>query len=103
MARLGIPLVVASAMRGNVSMVSEAVADGCSVDALGNYGETALHWAVMRGDEAMVDGLMALGADPSVRDVTGMTPADLAPGFGHLPLARKIRGWTRCAKSSTSR
>lgn len=41
-------------------------------------GRTPLHWAAARGNRKCVKALLAAGADASVRDSTGKTPAELA-------------------------
>jgi hypothetical protein len=53
---------------------------------------TALHEAAWRGDRAMVDLLLALGADPTVPDTEfGATPAGWADHNGHPDLAAHLR------------
>ena len=48
------------------------------VDSKDKYGRTALHEACTHGDTKTVRALLRRGADPSVRDCNGQTPADRA-------------------------
>lgn len=59
-------------------------------------GTTALHFAAARGQRAMVELLLAHGADPRRRgrkfSAEGQTPIDLAAARGHDDVARLLRG-----------
>ena len=56
---------------------------------------TALHEAAWHGDDEMVDTLLELGADPTVRDlVFGGTPAAWAHHGGHPELAARLDALT---------
>ena len=44
--------------------------------------QTPLHIAARRGDYRLVRELLAAGADPTVRNTLGMTPAEVARAFG---------------------
>jgi uncharacterized protein len=51
------------------------------VNAIGAYGRTPLHYAVHEGETIsvpIVSVLLANGANPSIRDDNGFTPADWA-------------------------
>jgi ankyrin repeat protein len=75
-ARLRRPaLIVTAAEGGNASAVQLVVEMGFDIDALGRADipveqpwQTALHTAVSNGDLAMTRLLLALGADPEIRD-----------------------------------
>ena len=65
---------------GNVAAVTALLRAGVPVDARGDGGITALHYACWRGDVAMIRVLMESGAPTDVRDeMYGATPA----GFLH--------------------
>ncbi len=84
-------LVVQAAATGRLEAVRLAVQQGFDVNALGRSDapveqpwQTALHTAVERNDQAMVDLLLELGADPSIEDARfHATPAGWAEHFGY--------------------
>ncbi len=47
------------------------------LDQADRWGNTALHWAAMVGEHALLDELVAHGADPAARNAVGATAADL--------------------------
>ena len=47
-------------------------------------GRTALHYAVRRGDLQLVEILLSMGADPSVKDNAGMSAQDICMSFPEL-------------------
>lgn len=53
---------------------------GLSVDDRDAYGRTPLHVAAASDHSAVAYLLIMCGADPTVRDVQGLTPADVAAG-----------------------
>ena len=54
-------------------------------------GFTPLMAAALHGDEAIVDALLAAGADVSARSVEGKDAATLAEQAGHTELAERLR------------
>ena len=59
--------------------VTVLLARGARINDSANDGQTALHYAVLRRDLAMVRTLIAAGANPDLTDnVSGKTPRDLA-------------------------
>ena len=54
-------------------------------------GHTMLHYAAGLGYTRLVAGLLARGADPSLRDKNGMTPMHLASLNGHIQIVRKLK------------
>ncbi len=84
-------LVVQAAASGRAKAVMTAVSAGFDVNALGRSDspcempwQTALHVAVERNDQAMIDLLRKLGADPSITDARfNATPTGWAEHFGH--------------------
>lgn len=91
-------LVAWAASLGNADAVRRAVERGWDVDRLARTDvpsdqewETALHAAAGRGDTAMVELLLELGADPTVTDTRfRSTPAQWAAHSGHDELARLL-------------
>ena len=55
------------------------------------HRRTPLHWAAASGRTSITEQLLARGADPSLTDKRGKTPADLARGAGHSELAERLR------------
>lgn len=63
--------LVYAAINGQLAAAEWLLAHGAQIDALPSGFDvrlTPLHWAVMRQQPAMVQRLLALGADPGVRD-----------------------------------
>jgi ankyrin repeat protein len=87
-------LVVWAASLGRTAAVERLVAAGFDVNALGRADtpveqpwQTALHTAAGDGDLALAERLIALGADPSLRDRHHRATAlGWAAHFGHRPL-----------------
>ena len=48
------------------------------VNCRDRIGSTPLHWASFAGAEVTLVYLLALGADPNLQDVKGLTPLHLA-------------------------
>ncbi|ODT89645.1 ankyrin repeat domain-containing protein [Phenylobacterium sp. SCN 70-31] len=68
-----------AAARDDVGTEALALVRGqVDIDARDENGATALAWAVMRANHALVSALLAAGADPNVADVRGVTPLALA-------------------------
>ena len=54
------------------------IANGAELNAPQKGGQTPLHHAVARGSAAIVETLIQAGADPMLKDQTGLTPMDLS-------------------------
>jgi ankyrin repeat protein len=64
-----------------LNIVGLLSAHDADFNARGNRGRTALHYAVQDGraiSVPLVGSLLSFGADPSLRDDDGLTPADWA-------------------------
>lgn len=60
---------------------------GATVDAIGGeLNATPLHWATRQGHLGSVVLLMAVGADPNIRDAEGCACIHIASQFGHTAL-----------------
>ncbi len=75
--------------RGNDAIVAMF---GISPDVSDYLGETALHYAAAAGLEKAVQSLLALGADASLLNAAGETPADVATRRGNSAVAQVLGG-----------
>jgi len=68
------------AMRDDIAAMSAFLQteEGLDIDARDEYGYTALHLAVDRGNVATLELLLEHGADKTLKDTDGYTAADLA-------------------------
>lgn len=69
------PLAIAAA-NGKAKSLLALLRHGASVDAQGFMGQTPLHLACLHGAVAVVDLLLKWGADETIADDEGNTPAD---------------------------
>jgi ankyrin repeat protein len=86
---------VFAASWGQIASVADLLARGAQVNLIPagfDYAGTALHYAALRGRRELVDHLLAVGADPTVRDTKiGKLPEDWAAHGGHAELAEHLR------------
>lgn len=81
-----------SAVAGRHADVAALLVErGAPVGDAQHGGFTPLHAAAQHGDDAVVDLLLAAGADRAPAADDGRTPADLAEAAGHLDLAARLR------------
>ena len=87
-------LLARAAEHGRADAVALLLARGADVNAMPGRA-TALHEAAFRGDRALVDLLLAAGADPSLRDREfHADAAGWAAHAGHHALAALFKGQT---------
>jgi ankyrin repeat protein len=60
------------------------------VNQVGNFGNTPLHVAAVRGDLEELEALLAAGANPGARGELGNTPLHEAVGQGHRAIAERL-------------
>lgn len=83
--------LIIAAEGNNLRYVEEALASGAKVNhQTGREKMTALHLAAGNGNGEMVDYLIAQGADVSILDRQGRTPAVVAIEFGFYELADRL-------------
>ena len=70
-------------------LIERLTADRSLISTSGGKG-TLLHVAAATGQEASAKILIAFGADRSVRDSDGRTPAEVAAAAGHAALAKLL-------------
>ena len=76
-AKYSTPLINA-ANGGYIEYARMLLERGAAIDARGQLGRTALHWAIMEGHHEAVRLLLEHGADVNVRDESGYTPYRMA-------------------------
>ncbi|KAA0195612.1 Palmitoyltransferase [Fasciolopsis buskii] len=70
-----------------MSIVRYLLSKGASVDRLGGHlAATPLHWAIRQSHLSMVHLLMRHGADPAIRDNTGLPCIHVAVQIGSVPI-----------------
>jgi ankyrin repeat protein len=77
-------------MRRNLPELAQALAEGEAVDALDKGGRTALFYAVMEGDSAIVEELIRHGANPNAQDKNLETPLHFAAREYQLAAAKRL-------------
>ena len=70
--------MAAAAAGQHIATVRVLAQAGCKVSSRDRNGTTALHVAAKAGQSAVASALLELGADPTVANDDGDTPADLA-------------------------
>jgi ankyrin repeat protein len=69
-------------LSADLDAIKELIAQDVDLNELDVLGHSALHWAVFRGDYAIVKLLLEAGANPSVFSTDGVTPKWRAQDFG---------------------
>lgn len=89
------PLDRASAM-GNIELAKVLVGFGSDVNAGDMYNLTALHYAVNGEHKDMVEYLLSVGADPSIRSTLGnQNVLELAETRGNDEIIELLLGWMK--------
>jgi ankyrin len=78
LAAAGDPRLIDAVKDRNMDAVRALLKGKADVNARQGDGATALHWAVHRHDDSLVDLLLRAGAKPDLADDTGATPLYLA-------------------------
>ncbi len=84
-----------AALGGNVAVAGILLDHGAVIDAAGMDGIQPLHLAVIKGDDKMVEFLLAQGAYLLARDAEGRTVKDYARALHHDHLSRSLEEETR--------
>ena len=88
-----VPLAGA-AFKGYGDVIAAMLDGGAAVDGCGPDGRTALMMAAMFDRTALLDLLLARGADPAARDAAGLTAAELAKRMGAAEAEAKLASST---------
>ena len=81
--------LIAAAKAGHLSVVTARIRDG-KLHAVDCHGNTALHWASSLGNMAVVEALLAAGANASVRNNWGSTPVHMAVRNGKSTILQRL-------------
>jgi len=73
------------------------------LDSQNEDGETPLHLAAALGEEAAVETLLKSGASTSIKDATGLTPAEHALDNSHYKIAHMLSKGRKGSKGSNPR
>ncbi len=84
-----------SAAAGRVPVALLLVERGADVNVKQRHGWTPLHSAARNGSDALVDALLAAGADPAATNDDGVTAADLAREAGHDAIVERLQATAR--------
>lgn len=82
------PLMLA-AYYGHIEMTTYLVKNGAVIDGKSKYG-TPIMAATVKNNEAIVDLLLANGADPNIQDTNGKTALLYCSTFGLNTIAEKL-------------
>ena len=86
------PPLSLAAWRGFRGIAEELIRRGAKVNALNSFtGNTALHYAAMKGNRELAVLLLARGADPSIKNRGGRTAFDEAEKAGNAEVAKILR------------
>ncbi len=76
---------------GGPDEIELLVTSGARVNAMGDMGFTALHYAATNGRLAMAKRLLDLGADPGIRNEWGQTAVVLAVMGNHTDIVKLLK------------
>lgn len=82
--------LTAAARAGNLDALRTLITSGADVDVRQADGTSALHWAVLGGQHAMMNELLQRGADANAADRYGTTPLSLAALNGDAVAAEAL-------------
>jgi ankyrin repeat protein len=71
----------ATVLRSDLEGVLEAIKRGRDLNQQDDHGNSALHWAVLRGDYDILKVLLEVGSNPNVISSDGYTPRWSAVDF----------------------
>lgn len=72
-------------------LIASLLTWGAEVNALNKVGWSPLHLASITGAPNAVQGLLAYGADPTLKDRRGLTALDIGAAAEHQDVCRQLR------------
>lgn len=88
---------------GDENAVTRALAEGADVNASNDGGQTPLILAIISGQLHLLRRLQEAGANPLIRDNTGLNAIEWAQRKGRMDLAQLLAGTTPSTKDSVER
>ena len=86
-----VDVIYVAAANGDIALVEQMLSANPSLlNAPDASGATPLHWAVDRGQAAVVECLLAHKADVNARKKNGVTALQIAAGAGYTGIARQL-------------
>lgn len=85
----GNSLLMLAAYAGHANLVRGLIERGADVDKLNDRGQSPLAGVVFKKEDAIVDLLLAAGANPAAGQPDAIATAEM---FGRADLAEKMRG-----------
>src|SRR3984957_3320375 len=82
--------LISAAMDDDPNAVRALIQQKTDVNARAADATTALHWAVRANDLAMVESLLAAGADAKAQDRYGLTPVSLAWSNANARILKRL-------------
>ena len=77
-----LPALHEAARRGDAPAVAKMLRGGAPAGMASDKGDTALHWAAIGGHVAVMEALLAAGANADAKDIAGHNPVASATGVG---------------------
>ncbi|KAG7386119.1 tRNA ligase [Phytophthora pseudosyringae] len=84
------PLHYAVESPAALPIISRLVQHGANLNVSDERGDTPLHWSAFSGRAAVMQNLLALGADPTLVNSDWETPAQIAAAYGQLDCMRLL-------------
>jgi ankyrin repeat protein len=66
--------------RGRLEAVEKLIERKARVNSTNSFGETALHFAILKEDISFLKALLTAGADPNIQNDQGLSPLHIAAG-----------------------
>lgn len=85
-----------ASISNRVSIVQSLLAHGAQVNTVDRFGMTPLLYAasINHGDTAVMEKLIAAGADPTAKNKEGLTAFDLAKTYHHDAMVKLLAAKT---------
>jgi len=79
--------LIEAAANGDANELRKLLSQGANANAVGEDGETCLHWGAIKGRADIIQELVSHGAALDVKDKSGKTAAQIAEKYGHSDIA----------------